>query len=156
MEPQTTFDIITTAASGSVFGLVGSGASKVANHIRQRQTNAHQERKWNYEIHCAQNGVPLQQTTREYVQPRVEGIRSLFRPVLTAILLIACFYMYVSLTEMAQKVEYNSLSSFSPAIIYLDQTYELIHYIVHAVVFSTTTAIVWWFGDRGSQTTGTK
>ena len=84
----------------------------------------------------------------------VEGVRVLFRPVLTAVLLTICFYIYVALTDMAQNVELNSLSPFSPAIMLLENIYVLINYLVHAIVFSTTTAIVWWFGDRGFQSTG--
>jgi len=164
MDSQTTFDIITTAASGSAFGLVGSGVSKVANYIERKQSNTFQEKRWNYELYRIKAGATapppdslpprIQSTHTTRAHSVVEGVRILFRPILTIALLTMCFYIYIELNEMARMVELSSHSPFSSDIIYLDNTYGLLHYLVHAIVFSTTTSIVWWFGDRGSQPNG--
>ena len=173
MDPITTVDTMTTAMSGGVFGLVGSGTSALANHMQRKQTNLHKEREWQYDIHkmqkqneAAQSGAPFQipsirlppsipSSSSKFIT-FIDGIRSLFRPALTSALMFMTFYFYKTLMEMAQNIEARILSekvssflSSPPSdILSLSEIYGLIHYVVHAVVFSTTTAIVWWFGDR--------
>jgi hypothetical protein len=69
--------------------------------------------------------------------PWATGIKTLFRPVLTLLLL-----------ALSGIIIYWLMQGNLPDMIGSQTAERLLIYGIEAVVFSTSTAIVWWFGDR--------
>ena len=78
----------------------------------------------------------------------VQDIKALFRPFLTLLLVvITAGLLYVLLT-----------GNVSAEALYLDRetVANLVSYTVSSTVFTTSTAVAWWFGDRSMQPPGRK
>ena len=71
----------------------------------------------------------------------VDAIRGLTRPVLTSACLAFLVYMFVKLSSILGSLE--SLDMF-----YLLELYKS---IISAGIFTSTTALVWWFGSRANK-----
>lgn len=78
----------------------------------------------------------------------VNAVRSLFRPLLTAGLLTISFLIF---RDLMDAMDGEGLLSFDK-----QEARELLVYIVNSIVFCTTTAIVWWFGERAFTPPGAK
>jgi hypothetical protein len=151
-----------SAASGGIFGLVGSGLAGVAKYFQRKQEQEFKKEAWGheYELLKLQMQSRSQETENElaivsqggsYAGLKesikadqkdlesyrwVNAIRSLFRPILTTLLLVICFSLFRDiLTENTLMLEKQAVT-------------EILKYIVYSLVFSSGTAIVWWFGDR--------
>jgi len=82
----------------------------------------------------------------------VAAARSLFRLVLTTGLVILVYMIFTDLLA-AMKLSESSLlaKAFKPA-----EMGDLIKYIVNTIVFCTSTAVTWWFAERGFMPPGMK
>lgn len=167
-----------SVASGGIFGLIGSGLGVVSKYFQTKADREWEERKieldmklfdkqmeskrletemeiavtssagaWNGLDKSIQSDAGLAAHTSEFVN----GIKSLFRPFLTTALVglsfAVLFVMWGSITGANDAL----LTLFSEA-----EIKELIKYMVYSLFFATTTAIVWWFGDRAFAPPGMK
>jgi len=142
-----------SAAGGGVFGLLGTVIGRAAGYFEQRQSQAHERARWQHEAHLA--GLELQARREESEAAErlaeasgrwqglaasmqaeasigesyawVNAVRALTRPVLTLLLWLITWLVFLASPETEQAK------------------------IVETATFAATAATLWWFGDRGAQ-----
>jgi len=142
-----------SAAGGGVFGLLGTMIGRAAGYFEQRQSQAHERARWQHEAHLA--GLELQARREESEAAErlaetsgrwqglaasmqaeasigesyawVNAVRALTRPVLTLLLWLITWLVFLASPETEQAK------------------------IVETATFAATAATLWWFGDRGAQ-----
>lgn len=142
-----------SAAGGGVFGLLGTVIGRAAGYFEQRQSQAHERARWQHEAHLA--GLELQARREESDAAErlaetsgrwqglaasmqaeasigesyawVNAVRALTRPVLTLLLWLITWLVFLASPETEQAK------------------------IVETATFAATAATLWWFGDRGAQ-----
>lgn len=152
-----------SVASGGVFGLIGSGIGVWAKMKQQKADRLWKEKEWEYESHLLdkQMQVAQSETENEIAITSSKGswvglnesiradaatkaqsswasdIKALFRPFLTTALVACTMYIIHSLLNGDLK-----------GVITAQETTDILRYTIYSVVFSTSAAITWWFGDR--------
>ncbi|RCL89501.1 hypothetical protein [Hyphomonas sp.] len=144
-----------SAAGGGVFGLLGTVIGRAAGYFEQRQSQAHERARWQHdaelirlhrqarrEEHAA--AEQLAETSGSWAglaaslqaeaaigdsYAWVNAVRALTRPVLTLLLWLITWLVFVASPE-AEQVK-----------------------IVETSTFAATAATLWWFGDRRAQRT---
>lgn len=145
--------------SGGIFGLVGSLFGGVLQYFQRSQEQAFKKETWDHEKDLLRLNMEAAKTQTDNELAivsqagRMEGmntsiqmqgkagssykwvnaIRSLFRPFLTTALIYVSYLLFKHTDDP-----------------------ELHNYIVMSLVFATSTAIVWWFGDRAFTPPGAK
>ena len=150
--------LLGTAASGGLFGLLGSvlGFGTKWLQSRQEEKSRGKERAHEIEILRMQRAMDQKESEEElkilemqtsnevltssYQMPIaiqnvhmwVNDIRGLFRPFLTIYLNIIAFVVLLTMVGGSSDIMDDPLTS----------------YMVHSLFFAANTATVWWFGDR--------
>lgn len=148
-----------TAASGGVFGLVGSLTGGIFKYFKAKQEHSFQKDSWAHEVRLQemQMQARAEETEQELAIEAQKGswgalqesmkmqapagqsyrwvcaIKDLFRPILTTGLFVLTWLVWDS-----------------------TQDPELREYIVYSVVFTASTAGMWWFADRAMAPPGMK
>ena len=167
-----------SAASGGIFGFVGSIFGGVSKYFQRKQELAFEREKWDREERMfkltldakqqdaenelaiiAQDGswkglVASQQSAAQEAPSYlwVNALKSLFRPALTTTLLGCTMVLFFALLGEFTNPVADSLTS----LFTLDEAREMLKYIVNSVVFTSCTAVIWWFGDRAFAPPGMK
>ncbi|MEQ3648913.1 hypothetical protein [Hyphomonas sp.] len=144
-----------SAAGGGVFGLLGTVIGRAAGYFEQRQSHAHERARWQHEAELiglqrqaqreeSESAERFAETSGSWaglaasIQAEaaigesyawVNAVRALTRPVLTLLLWLITWLVFVASPE-AEQVK-----------------------IVETATFAATAATLWWFGDRGAQRT---
>lgn len=153
-----------SVAGGGIFGAVGALFSSGVKYFQQKQAHKIKKDEWAHEKDMAhlkmeaksQDGswnalkagyeadVPLD----NYLW--VNAVKSLYRPVLTSALVFLTYKLFINiLIALAGE---NVLSEIFTGT----ELKDILKYIVYSVVFSTTTAITWWFCERALSPPGMK
>lgn len=158
-----------SVASGGLFGLVGSLIGVGTKYLQQRQANAQKDKDWKHEIELrklnmeatdreTENELAIAQSEGSWkgleasyntvisasnVHTVVNDIRSLFRPILTLSLILLSALLFWWVWSGITEGKGNVLKIFDQGDIR-----DIIRYMIYSIFFSTSTAIVWWFGDR--------
>ena len=154
------------AASGGLFGLVGSLIGVGAKFVQERQRQSWEMQKWAHEesllrLEMERGAQETEQEllitsekaaadikARSYDMGMVSGpvhtwvndVRALFRPWLTV-------FLWVIVGVIMWLLIGGGLSG----IIDAQDAIALIDYTVRSAVFAASAATVWWFGDRAMQ-----
>lgn len=168
---------VTSAASGGVFGLIGSAIGGVFKFFQTKQQQRFEEKKWNHELKLIEkeNERAREEDEHELSVVAQEGawsglgtsieadagigdsyrwvkaLKELYRPALTTGLVVISYMIFRDLMSIVTD-QTSSLSRVFTA----EQAKELIVYNVSSIVFSASTAVVWWFGDRAFAPPGMK
>ena len=161
---------LASAASGGLFGLLGSLIGVGAKWLQERQRQSWERAKWDHEdamlrlqmearaaeteqelAIVSQQGSWAGMTASQQadaavsanVHTWVNDIRSLFRPALTIGLVVLCYVVFRDL--MGALASHDSLLG---AILAEAEVKDLIRYMVYSVFFAGSTSVVWWYGDR--------
>jgi len=152
-----------SVASGGIFGLIGSGIGVWAKMKQAKADRLWQEKEWAHEslLLDKQMQVAQAETENEIAITSSKGswsglnesiradmatkpssgwasdIKALFRPFLTTALVGCTMYIIHSL-----------LNGDLRGVISASETTEILRYAIYSVVFATSAAITWWFGDR--------
>lgn len=147
-------------ASGGVFGLLGSiGSSWLKGRAQEKQRdheiklitaqqaqNADEHHMNMAESRQEMSSAGLVASINADVvtglPPIAAAIKALYRPFLTTFLVAACIYIFTLLLDALDGG--NAIAQVFPRT----EIVEMIRYTVYSLVFSTATAITWWFGDR--------
>lgn len=81
----------------------------------------------------------------------VNDLKSLFRLILTTMLVAIVTYMFYVFTHADEASNATLVKLFSGF-----ELKEMLRYIVYSTVFTASTACVWWFGDRAFAPPGLK
>ena len=173
--------LATSAASGGIFGLIGSGIGAVAKYFQTKANRAFEQEKWAYEERLldrqmerdrmaheqdveliAQEGAwqgldsSIAHDTMLARQSAgwVSSVKSLFRPVLTLALVGAEVFIFWNVWTGFQSEAGSSILNLLNAE--QSPATNLLQYVVYSIVFAAQTAVVWWFGDRAFAPPGMK
>ena len=157
-------------------GLLGGVASIFGKWFQERQRQQWEEKKFKHEIALLQFqsesrkeetehelkvvqeagrsaglGASVQAdrslVESEKIYPVILNIRALWRPFLTLALLCLVGWIWYSLTSiLADGSADGDMGVFS--FLPVESVSNLLSYITYSAVFASSTAIMWWFGDR--------
>ena len=145
---------IGSAASGGIFGLIGALVGGVGKYFQAKQEHRQKVELLRLNMEAeAQKGswdslaksletVTATESSAPY--PWVSAVRCLYRPILTTGLVIIAYLIFLHLMDALATGADSGLAG----IFGQGEIKEILKYIVYSLVFSTATAIVWWFGDR--------
>jgi len=143
--------VVNSAAGGGVFGFLGAGIGAVVKHFQQKAEHTRKMDMIRLNMELAKQQGSWDGLTASHQADAAgsannykwaNAIKSIWRPVLTGSLVLCTYAIFRDL--MSGLVESSGLIEiYSEAEIHL-----LLKYIVNSIVFSTSTAITWWFGDR--------
>lgn len=162
-------NIIGAGAGGGILGVVGSVFGAVGQYFARKQEmqeavfeRAHELKLMEFEMQQSkvetENELAILQSqadaiskeksyglknTSRHASTWVNNLRSLFRPFLT----VALWGLTLTVLLIIMK---------SPGLFSSYEINEILKYVVYSIVFSATTATVWWFGDRALQPPGQK
>jgi len=170
---------MTSAAGGGVFGLVGSLAGGIFKFFQRRQEIKFEKMKWDHELNLIDKenernreedehelSVISQQGAWSGLATSIEAdakvgdtykwvnaIKALYRPLLTTGLVFIAYLIFQDLSAMLSEAQDSAVLTkvFTP-----EQARMLLVYNVNSLVFSASTAVVWWFGDRAFAPPGMK
>ena len=166
-----------SVASGGLFGLIGSGIGAIGKyfHAKQAFSQEKERRKWDQEDFKLQMQFSAQETEQEIaiasaegawnglsesikadskikdVSPWANNVKTLFRPFLTTALVCVSAWIVWELFESLRNQDATVLAVISEA-----DVKDLLRYSIYSLIFATSTAIVWWFGDRAFAPPGMK
>tara|TARA_R110000744_G_scaffold144157_8_gene256231 strand:+ start:633 stop:1181 length:549 start_codon:yes stop_codon:yes gene_type:complete len=169
----------TSVASGGLFGLIGSLAGVGMKMWQKKQDREWEKEKFAMDIEARK--LNMDQTIQE-IEGAVElagtagawagmttsmqhdmaltsdggfvnGVKSLFRPFLTTLLVCVSLTVFVLVWSAFTSKESGSiwLTLFSET-----ELKDLLKYMVYSLYFASTTSIVWWFGERSFAPPGLK
>lgn len=178
---ESILDVIglgTTVASGGIFGFIGAITGAIAKHIQAKAAHKREIelRNWDMKMFDRQMEAKSQETENEIALTSseggweglsqsiqadaslaqhsgsiVNGIKSLFRPFLTTLLVCVTAYIFHVMWTSLLTSDANILVIFTEV-----QIKDMLAYVIYSIVFATTTSIVWWFGDRALAPPGFK
>lgn len=147
-----------SAFSGGLLGFVGSLAGRAFGWLETRERNVQERNRWQHELQLQelQMRSRAEETEQEIAveaqrgsfrgleasvraEGRIDGpdwlnaVRGLTRPVLTVLLMVMSTIIFFSVPEDGATVEQLQL------------------FFIQEIVFLTSTAVAWWFGDRGTR-----
>lgn len=160
------FGAVGSAATGGIFGLIGSGISQVVKYFRTKQEQRFEKDRWAHEVELrrldmeAASQAGSWQGLSESVRADavvsdtyqwVNAIKSLYRPALTTALVIISYQIFRDILNGLAGKDAVLVSIFTGT-----ELKEIIRYIVYSLIFATSTAIVWWFSERAFSPPGFK
>lgn len=171
--------LLGNAASGGVFGFLGAAVGGVFKYFQTRQQQKFEEKKWNHELALIDKEHEREREEDEHeiavvsqkgawqglstsIQADasvgdnyklVNAVKTLYRPALTTGLVLIAYIIFKDLSAMLGG---TGTSVIMPGILTPQQVKDLLIYDVNSLVFSASTAVVWWFGDRAFAPPGLK
>lgn len=158
-----------SVASGGIFGLIGSVVGMGAKYLQRKQEfkEEKERRVWDREDFKLQMQADREETEQEIAITSSAGawnglgqsleaaasikgrgwssaLLRLFRPFLTTLLVVMSGWIIWMMWQAAVNADGNGLSLlFSPG-----ELKEVLQYCIYSIIFSASTSVVWWFGDR--------
>ena len=152
------FELFGAVLSGGATGIIGSLVGRVFGWLEKREEakeNAAQRaheldlQKLNIQARAAETENELaildaesrrdqllasfQHDRSDNTSTWVNNVKAMVRPTLTFALIVLTAILYFSLNDNAEPVEVVKIKA----------------YIVNTIVYTTSAAVLWWFGDRG-------
>jgi hypothetical protein len=156
--------LVGSAASGGIFGVVGAIGGSVMKYFNQKQEQKFKKDEWQHEkdMILVQMDVESQKGSwagliESYKSDKpldtykwVNAIKALYRPLLTSSLVVITYLLF-------KNILYGLNGDHILSEIFTgSELKEILRYIVYSIVFSTATAISWWFCERALSPPGLK
>jgi len=156
-------DSIMAVLGGGATGVIGSLATHVTDYFKQKEANKHELAMAN--LHIQERQMEFDQQTKvvsieaekdmnlsaeqsfqaSYAADKasygiwfVDFIRGLVRPALTVYLIVLANMILAKIVFLEAAM--HAMNQ--------DQIYTLVSDIINAIMYLTTTAVLWWFGSR--------
>ena len=142
------------AASGGVFGVVGTLIGRVARFFERRQEQAHETARWAHETHLLelQMQADRAETEAELAIARTAGSWKGLEASMAAEAAIGASYRWVDAVRgLTRPVLTVMLWVIAALVFYASDGPEQAR-VVEAALFAATAATLWWFGDRSART----
>jgi len=149
-------------AMGGLFGILGSLATTwlkqravQADHVRELERTrlqievAKEKGSWEGLQSSQQAAAEISKNSNRWSN----DIKNLFRPFITTVLVIGSYFIFRDLMSAitgAKAVEETMVAK----VFDFNEMVNLVRYYVNSMVFSTSAAIMWWFGDRAQKPPG--
>lgn len=168
-----------SAASGGILGLVGSLFGGGLKFLQSWQQQKFEKDKWVHELALLEMEIKRNRIEDEHELAIVsqqgawkgietslqadaslaasdtyrwsKAVKELYRPFLTSALFVMVWFIFSDLLAIFRGDDSTLLIVFTRA-----EAKNLLTYIVQSVVFTASTAGVWWFGDRAFAPPGYK
>lgn len=142
-----------SAASGGLFGLVGTALGRVANFFERRQDQAHERARWGHEgeLLKLQMQASREETEAELALAETAGSWEGLRASMMAEAAIGESYRWVNAVRgLTRPALTFCLWAISTAIWFQADAAGR-DAITETATFAATAATLWWFGDRGAR-----
>jgi hypothetical protein len=168
-----------SAASGGILGFAGGVIGGIAKYFQEKQRQAFEQKKWVHELELQRLEIQRNREEDEHeldviaqqgawqglsqsIQADAAGatvetyrwskaVKELYRPFLTTALFALVYLIFRDLMAI-----FDGGQSALAAVFTASEAKDIITYMAHSVVFTASTAGVWWFGDRAFAPPGTK
>ncbi|MEM1147891.1 MAG: hypothetical protein AAGH49_08870 [Pseudomonadota bacterium] len=142
-----------SAASGGVFGLLGTALGRIASMFERRQNMAHETRRWQHELQLLelQQSAAQQETEAELQISQTEASWAGLQASLAADAAIAASYRWVDAVRGLTRPLLTVLLWMITAAIWAFAYAADRSSIVETATFAATAATLWWFGDRSQR-----
>lgn len=166
-----------SSAGGAVFGTLGALGGAVVKYFQRKQEMSFQREKWDYEKDLFKLELEDKRNEEDHelkivsqkgswqglnssiqasssvgeVHKLVNDIRALYRPFLTTGLVVVTYFIFKDMLSL-----FNQQESYLEGVFEPEAVKEILTYIIYSVVFSTCTAVTWWYGDRAFAPPGMK
>lgn len=171
-------DIVGGFASGGITGIIGGilGAGVKFLTIREERAAKREEREYEKDMLKLQMQAKAAETEQELAIVSQEGswsgleasyradavatanapswangVRALYRPLLTTLLIVMAGWMFFLLTQAFERGE-----GLFAAVFDQNEQAELIKYMVYSIFYTASTAALFWFADRAFTPPGMK
>lgn len=165
------------ASGGGILGLVGGLFSGVTKYFHRKQELKEKDAERQHELALFDKELTatkvedaheidvidktgswrgLESSIEASAQPLdvhkwVNDVKALTRPVLTVALLVCTAWVYADLSNLISGHGGSLATFFDPA-----EAANLLKYVVYSVVFTSSSAALWYFGDRACAPPGLK
>ncbi|MEL7041724.1 MAG: hypothetical protein AAGL90_09375 [Pseudomonadota bacterium] len=142
-----------SAASGGMFGLLGTALGRIASMFERRQNMAHEARRWQHELQLLelQQSAAQQETEAELQISQTEASWAGLQASLAADAAIAASYRWVDAVRGLTRPLLTVLLWMITAAIWAFADAADRSSIVETATFAATAATLWWFGDRSQR-----
>ena len=149
--------IAASAAGGGLFGLVGTTVGRIAGYFEKRQTIAHEERRWQYEVRRLEQEqrAASQAAEAQLEQTHADGRWAGLQASLSAEAALASSYKWVDAVRALTRPCLTILLWLIATVIWFSAAPTDRAMITETATFAATAATLWWFGDR-SRMVGTR
>lgn len=142
----------TQAASGGLFGIVGTVLGRVAGYFEQKQNFAQEQARWDHELklHELQMQARIEETEMELAIAAQQGSWKGLEASIRADAMIGKASLWViNLLRLVRPTLTLLLWVITAWIFHKTQNSG----IVEAAVFAVSASTLWWFGDRAPKPT---
>lgn len=142
-----------SAASGGLFGLVGTALGRVANFFERRQDQAHERARWGHEgeLLKLQMQASREETEAELALAETAGSWEGLRASMMAEAAIGESYRWVNAVRGLTRPALTFLLWAISTAIWFQADAAGRDAITETATFAATAATLWWFGDRGAR-----
>ena len=144
--------IAASAAGGGIFGVFGTALGRVATYFEQRQSIAHEERRWVHEARLLglQRQAAREETEAEHALAETEGRWAGLEASLAAEAAIAASYKWVdAVRALTRPLLTLLLWGITTASWFTAELSDRAS-STETATFAATAATLWWFGDRSA------
>lgn len=144
--------IAASAAGGGAFGVLGTALGRLAAFFERKQTNAHEERRWQHEVTLLelQRLAAAAETEAELALTRAEGSWAGLQASLNAEAAIRSSYKWVDAIRGLTRPLLTVLLWGITTVIWFSADLADRANITETASFAATAATLWWFGDRSA------
>ncbi len=142
-----------SAASGGLFGLVGTALGRVANFFERRQDQAHERARWGHEgeLLKLQMQASREETEAALALAETAGSWEGLRASMMAEAAIGESYRWVNAVRGLTRPALTFLLWAISTAIWFQADAAGRDAITETATFAATAATLWWFGDRGAR-----
>ena len=150
--------VAASAASGGLFGLIGTALGRVASFFERRQEQAHERARWSHEgeLLKLQMQANREETEAELALAETAGRWNGLAASMAAEASIGVSYPWVNAVRGLTRPSLTFLLWVIAGVIYFGADASGRDAITETATFAATAATLWWFGDRGPRRGDTK
>ena len=143
-------NLAASAASGGVFGLIGTIGGRIARFFEQKQTLAHERARWEHEavLLDLQMKAHAAETEAEIALADIHGSWRGLEGSMRAEANIARSYRWVDAVRGLTRPILTLLLWLISLLIFMTSLPEQQGVVIETATFAATAATLWWFGDR--------
>ncbi|MEO0881531.1 MAG: hypothetical protein AAFY34_02250 [Pseudomonadota bacterium] len=148
---ENVLGVAASAASGGLFGLIGTALGRVATFFERRQEHAHEQARWAHEgeLLKLQMQANREETEAEIALAETAGSWDGLRASMAAEAAIGASYPWVNAVRGLTRPTLTFLLWAIAGAIYVGADADGRNAITETATFAATAATLWWFGDRG-------
>ncbi len=151
-----------SAGSGGLFGILGSIITTLLKQRAEQKEHKREIERQEMMIKVADNKGSwdgLTASQQAATQTSINSskwsndVKNVFRPFITTVLVIGSYFIFRDLMSALTGAKLITDTTIAKLFDFKDLI-ALVQYYVNSMVFATSAAIMWWFGDRAQKPPG--